>query len=306
MKKVTMIMLLAAVAMFWGTSAFAAISGACSGCHSMHNSQDGAALGFGEVGLLSAADCVSCHSGTNTGANSTPYVDDSTNPLAGGSFDFAVDSQVHNAVGTTAGADGTLVNTPPGGAALAAQLTCAGTNGCHGSRAGGEMADISGSHHANVDLTTLNQPGAADSAAVSYRFLKGVAGIEESGWEYAANTTTHNQLTSDATQGIGAFCANCHDAFHSAQGSAGAWTRHPTDVAVSGAGTGAYVNYDVDVPVGTATILDMTTNGLIDTGDVQTRGTVTCLSCHVAHGSANDDLLRWSGNTGCTTCHDAK
>jgi len=83
----------------------AVVSGPCSDCHTMHNSQGGSSVV--EIGkdltstdtpqaALLNSDCVGCHSGTNDGSDPTPHVfDDSPtygdtgilgNTLAGGSF----------------------------------------------------------------------------------------------------------------------------------------------------------------------------------------------------------------------------
>jgi len=56
-----------ALAMFAG-NAFAVVQGACVNCHTMHNSQDGAAvIGSGPIeALLNKASCAACHTGTNS------------------------------------------------------------------------------------------------------------------------------------------------------------------------------------------------------------------------------------------------
>jgi len=73
--------------------------------------------------------------------------------------------------------------------------------------------------------------------------------------------------------------------------------------------------YNADVPVArTAAVL----SGYTSATDTVTPGSdmVMCLSCHVAHGSPYDDMLRWdysgmiagsgSDTDGCFACHTNK
>jgi len=130
-----------------------------------------------------------------------------------------------------------------------------------------------------------------------------------------------NSSYSDKTT-ISYLCAQCHGDFHSDIGS---WTRHPTDIVLPSdtskeyykynGGTGTDNPYSVVAPVGSDTFTD---NGYPE--DKITPGTtdsiVLCISCHRAHGTEYDDLLRWdystmeagggAGNEGCFICHTTK
>ncbi len=350
-----------------------AISGQCSNCHTMHNSQKGS----GEVQTYSGgsittsdtpqqnllkADCIACHAGppgriTSSGA---PIVVHTTQPtgqgagktLAGGDFWWVAtglggsDSRGHNVSGLAL-ADGSITpaNTPPGWDAGATtgftfgavgstwasnQLTCAGQYGCHGSH--GATGGITGAHHGNTG-GTATQAGAVDSPPTtvgsSYRFLAGISGKEETGWNWSETSGTHNEYfgANDTTlrgsagtvygkkDTISFSCAECHGKFHSyiddtAQGSP--WLRHPTDIALKGTGEYAsYTAYSTEAPVARPTVLSGS-NGTVTPGtDI-----VMCLSCHRAHGSPEPDLLRWTysgmvaggggADTGCFTCHTTK
>jgi predicted CXXCH cytochrome family protein len=337
----------------------------------MHNSQDGVSVVASLGRSLTKGDCVGCHSGDNgVDPGNIPYVTHSsveygpdydaggglvnaagTNSLAGGSFSTMVgnDSYGHNVVGIS-GADATLATTPPGwiastfpandgggtdpvgdingGAATwSTQLTCAGTNGCHGSHTNADdFADIRGSHHGDdsvIDGTTV---------AKSYRFLRGILGLEDNDWEFTVSETDHNQyygvdrsVTSTPvadSQTISYLCAECHGLFHSNDGAtAGSgiivgdptidnvnpWLRHPTDFALSSTDAGSeYLSYasaagveatspgitaayNFIAPLASADVTAVVSNPFAGTdGDI-----VTCLSCHRAHGSAQPDLLRW-------------
>jgi hypothetical protein len=154
-------------------SAFAVMSGPCSGCHTMHNSQDNQPMRFdsGSTPLpqLLRGDCYGCHAqGLNEalpliGIDVIPQVyhtDTSQgdglldSDLAGGNFAYITgakgggignpDSRGHNIAGLLAMvADGNIY-APPGGIVQSFHntgfnvntntLRCAGTNGCHGNR----------------------------------------------------------------------------------------------------------------------------------------------------------------------------
>jgi predicted CXXCH cytochrome family protein len=326
--------------------AMAKATGPCVDCHTMHNSQDGAAMSGNGIAndVLLLNTCTACHTGTNDGSNNIPYVIDTsvstygTDTLAGGSFWWVSqtggDAKGHNVVADLLVAeDGTLGNTPPGngGTALATQLTCAGTMGCHGDRTiANNFGAISGAHHGDDSLMD------GSSIANSYRFLEGVLGLEDADWEFTNSASDHNQYQGvartaedgalDATT-ISSLCAQCHQDFHngagSVEGSGGwgsPWVRHPTDFDMGdtaagseyrgyGGGIGTYM---VEAPVASASLASV-----ISTVTFADDTIVTCISCHRAHGSPNDDLLRWdyalmdagngsSGNVGCFQCHTTK
>ncbi|PLX88710.1 MAG: hypothetical protein C0618_03640 [Desulfuromonas sp.] len=322
MKKVTFIFMLVAVAMFWGTSAFA-VSGQCSGCHSMHNTDgDGNDLAGGPNETLLLSDCVTCHTDGTAGA---PIVNSTTAPGTvgpGGNFYWVGTDETtgHNVAGVDV-QDTALLNTPPGGGALGGQLTCAGVTGCHGDRtdAVSDMSAISGAHHGNVLLGTANQPTGGAAAGDSYRFLEGIKGIEDDDYQTETAVDYNKYYGVDGTadaQTISALCASCHSNFHGTANtqSAGAWVRHPTDFDMSGLGGdfAAYSAYRTDIPVASS---DMTSATI---ADPQTAGNaiVNCLSCHYAHGSGQSDMLRFDYTTmlagggastdGCFACHSTK
>lgn len=294
----------------------------------------------GPYDVLLKGTCLGCHSSstTSTIVSNTPIVYNTAGypagargsgaagpaPLAGGNFYApttpAGDTQVHNVVGILAGTDGGFTNPllPPGSStALASQLTCAGTTGCHGVRTtAGDNAAIKGAHHTNVtgtvDGTTL---------AKSFRFLNGVTGVEHATWEQTASATSHNgykgATNSDGTAAdISFFCAYCHTDFHGATntGSPTPWRRHPVDIALTAAVFAGYgATYNLETPV--ALEIPSTTDAPLVTSRV------ICMSCHNAHGSTYADLLRFEyegsvaldpgyagggGTAGCLRCHVAQ
>ena len=100
-------------------------------------------------------------------------------------------------------------------------------------------------------------------------------------------------------QTMSGFCATCHGAFHSVgsagntlgqnNGVSGAFLRHPSDYVLPGGGTeyAGYV-YDITAPVArSGDVPSTSTNGRL-TDDM-----VMCLSCHMAHASPYDSMLRF-------------
>ena len=370
-------------------ASWAQVTGQCADCHTMHNSQDGAAMAmewdstFSSLSssstpfpkLLIRSGCLGCHAGTRTSgpdmldnaakvlASSVPTYT-LTSPAvtsAGGNFWWVktTDATGHNVAGI-ASVDVALSYQPPGFnenyddaghggarnagvATWSTQLTCAGTNGCHGTAAAADdFTAISGAHH-GVDHTIDGL-----TCAKSYRFLNGIVGIEDDDWEHTFSASDHNQYhgedRADASSGltnvstISYLCCECHGVFHSAVdgGAASPWLRHPTDFDMGnvesdttkeyqfyngGAGGGAAAPYSTTAPVasdqGTVTGVQQTVFAADDDA------IVTCISCHRAHGSPYDDLLRWqynegdasdihaggtgaTGNVGCFICHTTK
>lgn len=391
-KKLFLLILMAII--FVSNSAYATVTGVCSNCHTMHNTDNGSQLvAEGVSRSLTKGDCVGCHTGTAaTGSggtipmvnittenfygpdyNSTSGVLSTTNlTLAGGTFGYIGDNpkSAHNVYGIAA--DGAIE--PPGWIDTAfkntadksvadtwdsKQLTCAGTNGCHGNHAEiDDFADIRGAHHG--DDSTID----GDSVATSYRFLRGILGYEDPDWELTVSATDHNTYygvdrikTTGVMdkQTISYLCAQCHGLFHSndgtstdrginydddAIGTTDPWLRHPTDFSLSATGDTEYTNYadasgtiggntyNYVAPLATENVNDALVNNnstarpaVISEPFTTTTGDndiVTCLSCHRAHGSPYDDMLRWDyanmnagsggnfANKGCFACHTTK
>ena len=203
-----------------------AISGPCSECHTMHNSQNGQPVAENGSSsqpfrALTIGDCIFCHTGTNTGTNNIPYVLSQSEPiynfggtrntLAGGNFYWVHkgdDTKGHNVVGI-AGQDANIGLVPPGydpsnypefgyyrPSTWTQQLTCAGNFGCHGKfdannpEYNDPFKAISGAHHKNILRTNGTAP--ADEVWNSYRFLWGIKGTEDPDYEFNPDTTHHN------------------------------------------------------------------------------------------------------------------
>ncbi len=354
------------LSVIWCGSAQAAILGSCADCHTMHNSQNNAAMNFDGSTTpnenLTRGDCYGCHAqgGASSivtfGSSRIPQVLHSgATDLAGGNFWYIengigpADSKGHN-IGDLTGIDAVLYG-PPGGLNIFTHndggnvntnnLSCAGTNGCHGYRLsrGDSREGITGAHHknANGQINLPTDPGS------SYRFLMGVKGFEDNDWEQNPSASTHNEYFSVASpvklgcaiscHGDGGvqppdgtmsqFCATCHGNFHTLEvgqsdgigtDATSPFIRHPTDLSLPTTGEYAdYKLYNLSAPVGRLTVPANSSNVVSPGSD-----TVMCLSCHVAHASNFASMLRWdyttiiagnggaASNTGCFVCHTTK
>jgi predicted CXXCH cytochrome family protein len=341
MRKTLMLSIIVFLAVLLSCGLALAITGLCSSCHTMHNSQNGAPVTFDDNAHahLLRASCIGCHTG-NFG-NNYPKVDIGTNSyLAGGSFNTSVATSMakrHDVtdlfnVGDTdmngtpgLGSNSVLNNVSP------TNLNCAGETGCHGRHdANSNTSDsgIDGFHHKSVT------PG--------YRFLwigtsanngTPVLGTEETAYEAGGATdSAHNVYSADSTgtAGISKYCAQCHGEFHGTTNtvSAGSFIRHPTDwVLGSGGANWSWSNFNWgnqtnpynNTPLAftdftSANFTNVNTNTpYLSTTDYGAVGAVMCLSCHRAHGSQYDYILRWdytveagnntSGREQCLACH---
>ena len=275
--------------------------------------------------------------------------------LAGGNFYWVAqggatnDPKGHNVLGI-AGQDGSLSDAP---GRDTGNTHC--SNSCHLSLAvkqtkitdfgsGCQGCHLRPAHHADDSAIVI---GAANPSTDGYyRFLSGhksgknygVCGIEDSDWqattiddndhnEYLGNAVNLN--TSAKMQSLGntmtGFCCGCHGNFHdqnTESDGSGSWIRHPSDAVIKDKGEYAHAFdldsngthiYDPLVPVARPSLSDSGPSDTINIGSDM----VMCLSCHVPHGSENDDLLRWdymgdceaggpAANCGCMQCHTQK
>lgn len=217
----------------------AKVTGVCSNCHTMHNSQSGAAMatygadgqpwkGSGNpISFLLRGSCLGCHGmGTANkivafGGSNIPqvYHIDSSGDLAAGNFayiigtkgDGASDRKGHNVIDL--GNLDDFLTVPPGQyhdhGIRNTNLTCAGTRGCHGTRnsSSTKYNSLKGAHHGNVE-GRLDNPTENYN---SYRFLRNVKGLENPGvakWQNNA-PDSHNEYFG-ATTPLTSACGTCH------------------------------------------------------------------------------------------------
>jgi len=214
----------------------AAVTGLCSSCHTMHNSQDGQPVtksGQAKPYLNSrsgSTSCWGCHGG-DTGNNIDPLTGapqirhKNANDLAGGNFAYITRDKLlvtgtihtvgHNVIDIheidldfDPNFDGRTY--PPGDAYSQASegfakntFTCAGQFGCHGDRTKADVYQaMSGAHHTGDSILkfgSINETLQGGSVGTSYRFLKGVKGGEDSDWQATASAIDHNEYKGAAT-----------------------------------------------------------------------------------------------------------
>jgi len=341
-------------------SLLAQVTGPCNNCHTMHSSQGDISIpdnwDLSEArGALLVNDCLGCHTGTNDGTNTIPYVMSSGTPtfgsdtLAGGNFwwvENVSDAKGHNIF---LGEGDSSLDKAPGSTIL----TCGISDSCHDNlsdpyidgtdpelarldgKYGCEGCHLAPAHHADD-----TQEPVIDSVEEGwYRFLSGhesgsghgVSGIEDNNWQYTKDAFDHNEYLGNSYNKtlfgnmarlgntMTGFCSGCHGIFHQ-QEAGGTWIRHPSDAVIPISGEYAYAfgadgsggtgTYNPDVPVARESLISVSSEVVIGSDMVM------CLSCHVPHGSPNDDLLRWdysdmqagggSNTNGCFACHTTK
>lgn len=311
----------------------------------------GTPLDTSPIQELLVASCLGCHSTTDSSAlkpmddgtkipivfNTSGYPSPS---LAGGNFYFVSlggatnDPKGHNIFapdtyhqdvapgddGRACGSDSCHNNLSDVYTGTPAELQKQACEGCH----------LNPSHHAD-DHGHL-QGGKVDTAAQGwYRFLSGhdtgeglgAEGYEDGDWQHTSSSSDHNEYRGEVNDGgagfvdcgptTTAFCTGCHPVFHSDQGGiASPFLRHPSDLIIPNSGeyaTAFNLQYDPFVPVARPSV-PSAPDPNVDPGTDM----VMCLSCHRAHGSPYDALLRWDyKNTtlsvafyGCGQCHTSK
>ena len=277
----------------------------CNGCHTMHNSQDGALVDpdnpAGNAWLLTKSapsdTCLACH-GTRLGA---VFGDDPLNPpteRGGGNFTFllednlndghgganepiAGDAAGHNIISPDRGvAADAVLTTSPGGAFPAGVMSC---TSCHDPHGNGDFRLLYGVGPIQAGLGTFTAP-APDAAGLSL-FGPG---------ESSSNHTAYND-------GMSAWCGNCHGDFHTLNGN----LKHPSGSALGGGISTAYNLYNgtedttggtqdtaylAEVPFEDAAVTTDSTAG------PSANSKVMCLSCHRAHATSAPDAGRWDFN----------
>ncbi|MBU1698780.1 MAG: hypothetical protein KJ970_11375 [Candidatus Eisenbacteria bacterium] len=286
----------------------------CAGCHTMHNSQDGAPIDAdhpaGNPYLLKFANstdmCLSCHadygqfySGEGYGPGGDFYwVTKTWEWSAHGHANASTgDSHGHNVISPAGGisADATL-SMAPGGDFDSDYLTCTSCHDPHGNQ---NFRILYGSAIGPVyDGGRYNFTEEAPIAEGNSRRTYVGSGGEE----------THTQHTIYKS-GMSEWCANCHETFH-----AGNTTNfvHPTgeDMGTAASSTyNAYISSDEPTGGNASTAY----NGLVpfeavnvvfddvDPGDYTQGPTsadqVMCVTCHRAHATPFADIGRWDFGT---------
>ncbi len=317
MKKRTIIAMAASFVLLSGT-AFAFHSGGvahCDGCHSMHNSADNPREGSATSNALmkgsdASSTCLNCH---YDGSNGGYHVKSDTggDVSQGGDYfwvttDYTwyngrsvVTSEAAQHGHNIIAADYALVvdpnnTTAPGGSYPSNTLGCTSCHNPHGEVAG-----------ATGPISESGSYGAADptdgSIHGNYRLLGDTGYKNFTAAAPVARANTSQGTSTQYGQGMSTYCLSCHLNYNDSA------NMHPVNETVpgsynsyvaSGDMTGSQATaYDSLVPfergVSDGSLLTIgSTMGVQDANDV-----VMCLSCHRAHASAFDNILRWDTAT---------
>ncbi len=283
----------------------------CAGCHTMHNSQDGALIDAahptGNAYLLKTASatdqCLTCHAsygqfygGAGYGPGGDFYWLTKTYSWSshGGTATSEGDAHGHNVVAPGRGLtqDATLTQAP-GGTFQSQYLGCTSCHDPHG--------------NTNFRLLYGTEMGPVYNGG-RYNFSAAAPLAKGNSRRTMVGATNGNETNSKHTiykSGMSEWCANCHTNFH-----AGNTTNfvHPTgeDMGSSIAATyNAYVSTD-DLLGGNAATsywgivpfeavnVDLeTADSMNYTAGPTAADQVMCLSCHRAHASPFEDIARW-------------
>ncbi|MBA2849205.1 hypothetical protein G4V39_00410 [Thermosulfuriphilus ammonigenes] len=274
------------VFVFFGSSkSEARVSGICSDCHTMHNSQGGSLVSSSVNPYLLNDDCVGCHTGTNTAGGKIPKVYDPTGPvygnntLAGGNFYWVLQDATkgHNCLSIPGMSADPNLNDAPGHHGPGSPVNCSvchswnvyppGASGdcasCH-SRISSCESCHKPAHHADDSATVVGESGGWYRFLVSSNHpdsLLGVKGIEDPDWEFTVSPSDHNEYNGCANadgrpdNSISHFCGGCHGYFHGTHNSADGngqspWLRHPSSIPLPSSGEYALYNTQDGVTVG--------------------------------------------------------
>ncbi|MDP3029856.1 MAG: cytochrome c3 family protein [Deltaproteobacteria bacterium] len=346
----------------------ARVTGECSNCHTMHNSQGGTDIGVqtgyastsgAKASLLRANGCLGCHATTGsgwTGVGGAPIVYNTTGVtygdsqpdgykvgLAGGNFYYL------SAGGSTGTPPGTLpITSQSRGHSLSGipyvddtttpewnRGSC--TLGCHqdGLKTQGCKACHVPAHHKGA-----SSGGWADAGAGYYRFLGpipeplgsdqhewGVRGYEDPDWQAETSSSNHNEYSGEApTTGyhsISRHCIGCHDGgsypdecpvFEAATEVWHTATMVLPTTYTKWDGYRGYAGvppspYSPLLPIARKNITSYTSPSAAVTHGGN--DTLMCLTCHRAHASPYNKMLRWDNSLAwgelpsesCKGCH---
>lgn len=275
----------------------------CDVCHTMHNSQDGAAVDpdqpAGNPWLLRQSNstdiCLNCHAG---------YVGDvfGSDPLnpptekGAGNFVFLLEENVndghggganpvpghgagHNVVSPDRGvAADPVLTTAPGGTFPSEHLAC---TSCH-------------DPHGNPDFRMLYGAGREVQNGL-YAFTNPAPDADGLSIYHGRERTGRHTAYRG---GVSAWCGNCHEDFHQNETD----FVHPSGIAIGQEMADAYNGYDgTDDPLGGVSDVSYLPLVPFEDADVTVYSTegpgaesvVMCLTCHRAHASSARDAGRW-------------
>ena len=276
----------------------------CSGCHTMHNSQNGIAVDTlhptGNAYLLNKATpsdvCLGCHAV----GHGDVFGSDPLNPPAErgpGNFVFLLEDNLYdgrsgtvpgsaaghniNAPSKGVGPDATLL-TAPGGTFPASAMGC---SSCH-------------DPHGNTHYRMLYGAGGVVQDGIA-TFANAAPDAEGLGFSSAAENNSNHIAYKG---GFSAWCGNCHGNFHN---EAGGRLEHPSGENLGGTIAGVYgryngtAHYNSGSPTTSylaAVPFEDPANTISSTAGPSASSQVSCITCHRAHATSAPDAGRWDFN----------
>ena len=279
----------------------------CAGCHTMHNSEDGALItdAGGHPYLLRAANstamCLSCHAaygqydgGLGYGPGGDFYWLTKTFSWTahGSTVTSPGDSHGHNVIYPGNIAEDATLGTAPGGTFDSSFLTCTSCHDPHGNQ--------------NFRILYGSAQGPIYPGSGRYNFTSDAPiakGDSRRTYVGGGGNETNSQHTIYKS-GMGDWCANCHTNFHSDNTTNFV---HPIDENLNGLADNynAYNSSDdqtggVQATAWWGLVPFEAVNVDLNTADVNNytlgpyaNDRVMCVSCHRAHASAFEDVGRW-------------
>jgi hypothetical protein len=278
----------------------------CNGCHTMHNSENGAPVDANSLSgnpyLLKDATpsdvCLGCHA-TRSGAVFSADVLTPAPEKGGGNFIFLLEDNIndgHNGASNPIPGDAAGHNLNAPGFGLASDATI-------GSAPGGtfpaSILGCSSCHdpHGNSNFRMLYGAGGSIQDGL-YTFTNAAPdaeGISLYGTESNSSHTAYHG-------GMSGWCGNCHGDFHN---NVGTDMIHPTGVAIGATIANNYNLYNgtSDLTGGaqaTAYLAQVPfedpANTTTSTAGPAATSQVTCVTCHRAHATSAPNAGRWDFN----------
>lgn len=276
----------------------------CSGCHTMHNSQNGIAVDTlhpsGNGYLLNKATpsdvCLGCHAVGHGDEFGTDLLNPPKN-RGGGNFMFLLEDNLYDGyMGTWPGrvaghnlnapskgvsTDGTLL-TAPGGSYPSSAMGCSSCHDPHGNTAFRMLYGIT--HVEAGDVNFTNAAPIADGLS-----------IDDTTGETNSNHTAYHS-------GMSAWCGNCHGNFHQENGGR---LEHPSGENIGSTIAGSYgryngtAHYNSGSPATSylaAVPFEDPATTTSSTAGPSASSQVSCITCHRAHASSAPDAGRWDFN----------
>ena len=316
----------------------AMVTGECSNCHTVHNSQHGNDMqtGYAEsssakANLLRANNCLGCHaSSENTwdGVGGAPIVYNVSEPnygendegLAAGNFYYTTTASGASGA-TSRGHSLDCVGSTDDTTPLSDQRASCGS-GCH--MPDGLSTNGCESCHFPAHHKGTSYGGWTDADTGYYRFLGpvpdpdggatghlwGIRGYEDNDWQKSTTSINHNEYSGEEKTtdyfSISHFCAGCHyessEPVNCKYFSTGDSTYHKANMILPADYTnwdGYRESGDSDspgdyhplLPIARKNITSYTSPSNIVVYNAN--DTLMCLSCHRAHASPYDKMLRW-------------